>query len=173
MVGVPHSCALLGRFAIGAWVLLLWQHSVNMKCQRVLVLALCLVGNVLLVRPCILAHARPAAIFQVNLGYPVSLFSSSTCSGREPLEISVTGHWWAWSPVVTKWILSKHWRKLEALASAKQTVLCSSTWFTAGFMEQEMSLCASLAIVEIAFVPQMHLFLATLALEPFSNVKWF
>jgi len=27
MVGVPCSCALLGGFAIGAWVSLLWQHS--------------------------------------------------------------------------------------------------------------------------------------------------
>jgi len=30
----PPSCALLGRFAIGAWVLLLWQHSTDAKCQR-------------------------------------------------------------------------------------------------------------------------------------------
>jgi len=36
-------CALLGGFAIGARVALLWQHSANAKCQRVLVLALCLV----------------------------------------------------------------------------------------------------------------------------------
>jgi len=55
-VGVSPSCALLGRFAIGAWASLLWQHSAighgfrcydiiaaNAKCQRVLVLALCLV----------------------------------------------------------------------------------------------------------------------------------
>jgi len=27
MVGVPSSCALLGGFAIGAWVSLLWQHT--------------------------------------------------------------------------------------------------------------------------------------------------
>ena len=43
MVGVPPSCALLGGFAIGARVSLLWQHSANAKCQRVLVLAVCLV----------------------------------------------------------------------------------------------------------------------------------
>ena len=43
MVGVPSSCALLGGFAIGARVALLWQHSANAKCQRLLVLALCLV----------------------------------------------------------------------------------------------------------------------------------
>jgi len=40
--GAP-SGALLGRFAIGAQILLLWQHSQNAKCQRVLVLALCLI----------------------------------------------------------------------------------------------------------------------------------
>ena len=40
---MPHSYALLGGFAIGARVALLWQHSANGKCQRVLVLALCLV----------------------------------------------------------------------------------------------------------------------------------
>jgi len=43
MVGVHPSCALLGGFAVGARVALLWQHSINAKCQRVLVLALCLV----------------------------------------------------------------------------------------------------------------------------------
>ena len=43
MVLVPSSCALLGGFAIGAQVLLLWQHNTEAKCQRVLVLALCLV----------------------------------------------------------------------------------------------------------------------------------
>jgi len=37
--GVPPSCALWGRFAIGAWVLLLRQHSMNAKCHRVLVLS--------------------------------------------------------------------------------------------------------------------------------------
>jgi len=39
----PPSCALLGGFAIGARVALLWQHSTNAKFQRVLVLGLCLV----------------------------------------------------------------------------------------------------------------------------------
>jgi len=43
MVGVPPSCALLGGYVIGARVALLWQHSANTKCQRVLVLALYLV----------------------------------------------------------------------------------------------------------------------------------
>ena len=43
VVGVPPSCALLGGFAIRARVSLLWQHSPNAKCQRVLVFALCLV----------------------------------------------------------------------------------------------------------------------------------
>jgi len=42
--GVPCSCALLGGFAISVRVSLLWQHSPNTKCQRVLVLALCLVS---------------------------------------------------------------------------------------------------------------------------------
>ena len=41
--GCSPSCALLGGFAIGARVSLLWQDSANAKCQRVLVLALCLV----------------------------------------------------------------------------------------------------------------------------------
>ena len=42
---MPPSCALLGGFAIGARVVLLWQHNANAKCWRVymLVLALCLV----------------------------------------------------------------------------------------------------------------------------------
>ena len=43
MVGGAPSCALFGGFTIGARVALLWQHSANAKCQRVLVLALCLV----------------------------------------------------------------------------------------------------------------------------------
>jgi len=38
--GVPRSCAVLGGFAIGARVSLLWQHIANAKCQRVLVLTL-------------------------------------------------------------------------------------------------------------------------------------
>jgi len=40
--GVLPTCALLGGFAIGARVALLWQHSANAKCQWVLVLTLCL-----------------------------------------------------------------------------------------------------------------------------------
>jgi len=32
-------------FAIGAWLSLLWHHSANAKCQRALVLALCLVSD--------------------------------------------------------------------------------------------------------------------------------
>jgi len=30
--GMPPSCALLGEFAIGARVALLWQHNANAKC---------------------------------------------------------------------------------------------------------------------------------------------
>jgi len=41
---VPSSCALLGRFAIGARVPWL-QHNPNAKCQQVLVLALRLVNS--------------------------------------------------------------------------------------------------------------------------------
>jgi len=41
---VPSSYALLGGFAIGTRVALLWQHNANAKCQRVLVLALRLVS---------------------------------------------------------------------------------------------------------------------------------
>ena len=40
---MPSSCAQLGGFEIGARVSLLWQHSAERECQRVLVLALCLV----------------------------------------------------------------------------------------------------------------------------------
>jgi len=40
-----HTTALLGGFAVGARVSLLWQHSANAKCQRVLVLALCMATN--------------------------------------------------------------------------------------------------------------------------------
>jgi len=29
---MPPSCALLGEFAIGARVALLWQHNANAKC---------------------------------------------------------------------------------------------------------------------------------------------
>ena len=47
--GCPLFCELFGRFAIGVRVSLLWQHSPNAKCQRVLVLALCLVLLVSLV----------------------------------------------------------------------------------------------------------------------------
>jgi len=43
MVGGAPSHALLGGFAIGARVALLWQRSANAKCQQVLALALCLV----------------------------------------------------------------------------------------------------------------------------------
>jgi len=43
MVGVPSSCALLGRFVVGVQVSLLQQIAPNAECQRVLVLALCLV----------------------------------------------------------------------------------------------------------------------------------
>ena len=43
IVGDAPSCALLGGFASGARVALLWQHSAKAKCQRVLVLALYLV----------------------------------------------------------------------------------------------------------------------------------
>jgi len=43
MVRSALSCALLGGFAIGARVSLLLQHNPNAKCQRVLLLALCLV----------------------------------------------------------------------------------------------------------------------------------
>ena len=32
---MPPSCALLGGFAIGARVALLWQHNTNAKCWRV------------------------------------------------------------------------------------------------------------------------------------------
>jgi len=32
---MPPSSALLGGFAIGARVALLWQHNANAKCQRV------------------------------------------------------------------------------------------------------------------------------------------
>jgi len=45
--GVHSSCALLGEFAIGARVSLLWQHSENAKCQRVLVLALWVVITII------------------------------------------------------------------------------------------------------------------------------
>jgi len=43
---MPPSCVLLGGFAIGTLVSLLWQHRANAKCQRVLVLALCLVKDI-------------------------------------------------------------------------------------------------------------------------------
>jgi len=33
------SCALLGGFAIGAWVALLWQHNANTKCCLPYILA--------------------------------------------------------------------------------------------------------------------------------------
>ena len=44
------SCAVLGGFAIGARVSLLWQHSPNAKCQRVLVLTLCLIIIIIIIK---------------------------------------------------------------------------------------------------------------------------
>ena len=52
--GALYSCALLGEFAIGVRVSLLWQHSPNTKCQRVLVLVLCLI--LLFLLQCISKH---------------------------------------------------------------------------------------------------------------------
>jgi len=46
MVWLPSSYALLGRFAIGARGCCYYNIVPNAKCQRVLVLALCLVGLV-------------------------------------------------------------------------------------------------------------------------------
>ena len=47
--GVPSSCALLGRFAIGAGFRCHDNIAPNAKCERMLVLALCLVvGAVIL-----------------------------------------------------------------------------------------------------------------------------
>jgi len=44
---MPPSCALLGGFAIGASVVLLWQHKANANVSEyMLVLALCLVVSV-------------------------------------------------------------------------------------------------------------------------------
>jgi len=37
---MPPSCALLGAFAIGARVALLWQHGANAKCKRVFLYSL-------------------------------------------------------------------------------------------------------------------------------------
>ena len=34
VVGDAPSCALLGGFAIGAWVALLWQHNADVSCLR-------------------------------------------------------------------------------------------------------------------------------------------
>jgi len=50
------SRALLDGLAIGARVALLWQHSANAKCQRVLVLAVCLVAIVIEVMNAIAAE---------------------------------------------------------------------------------------------------------------------
>jgi len=33
---MPPGCALLGGFAVGARIALLWQHNANAKCYRVL-----------------------------------------------------------------------------------------------------------------------------------------
>jgi len=40
---MPPSCALLGRFAIGARVALLWQHNANLryKCGREMLASAC------------------------------------------------------------------------------------------------------------------------------------
>ena len=44
IVGVPSSCAVFGGFAIGAYGFRCYDNvTPNAKCQRVLVLALCLV----------------------------------------------------------------------------------------------------------------------------------
>jgi len=106
MVGVPSSCALLSGFAIGARVSLLWQHRRNAKCQRVLVLALCL---------CLwdmLTHGRRNRI-------------SKSLEMRARLKLSAkifawtvllwVNAWWRWndSPVVKCWskLLKLKWQK--------------------------------------------------------------
>ena len=51
-MGVPSSCALLGGFAIGARILLLYDNTApNAKCQRVLILSLRLVFYIIRIRP--------------------------------------------------------------------------------------------------------------------------
>jgi len=71
--GCSPSCALLGRFAIGARVTLLWQHSANAKCQRVLVLALCLI--IIIIRP----HRSTTYVDAAYSYRPSSVVCRSVC----------------------------------------------------------------------------------------------
>jgi len=61
MVGVPSSCALLGEFAIDAWVSLLWQHSAECKmsaiaCIRSMPDSFCQPHHIILLMICIISH---------------------------------------------------------------------------------------------------------------------
>jgi len=74
--------------------------ALNAKCQRVLVLALCLVL---------------VTIFQVNLGQPVpSRPCTSTCSGRQPVRIHGTRFFSTDRLPVTQPTEPKHWRILRS-----------------------------------------------------------
>jgi len=97
--GMPRNCALLGGFAISARVALLWEHSANTKCQRVLVLApwlvyFCAFDEVMFT--CLVS--RLCLLFQTLCGYGlltalkslmVCLFMFYQCSAFTALTLLV------------------------------------------------------------------------------------
>jgi len=68
---MPTSCVLFGGFAIGSRVSLLWQHSASAKCQRVLVLA-----------PCLVVFANMAKFQEVRRTSSLLLYVSVSLVGR-------------------------------------------------------------------------------------------
>jgi len=79
---MPSSHALLGGFAIGAQVALIWQRSTNAKCQRVLVLTLCLVldcyGFAYQYTGAVVCLVR-LQTHQQNLNWSLSSYFTHTC----------------------------------------------------------------------------------------------
>jgi len=101
--GCPPSCALLGGFAIGARVALLWQHSANAKYQRVLSTYWLYAWfvNISLIRKllrCIAAVARFGLLLQTGVAWSdcrsvgLSVTIVNPANMVKPIEI-VFGMW--------------------------------------------------------------------------------
>jgi len=108
MVGVPPSCALLGVFAIGARVSLLWQHSANAKCQRVLVLAL-------------INHQHLVMPMAVGLRVEQQHLSCSPAGFQQPRSCDWISFcpFWEQLYAANSWIYARYWcwRKSSGLVS--------------------------------------------------------
>jgi len=62
MVEGAPTCAVLGEFAISARIVLLWQHSANVKCQRVHACTRCMPGLLFLLTKPFKLICRPNSI---------------------------------------------------------------------------------------------------------------